>query len=231
VIIILASRERSSSSASARGGALPIAPITGTPPPGAMAPSSYSTAPTTSSSSNTNNRLSTTRNLPINAPLQTKKPHKSRSRWHFGIRSKCPAWEVMLEIYRSLQNVGMEWRTLDPYHVRCRYKYPTVGLVVKFDLQLYKLENNSYLVDFKNAGTQRVDKAAPATTAATSNYPFKILEGNLEKKLDVLQFNDEQQASSPYLARWRVDEDSSGDHVQSVYPFLDVCSKLITDIV
>ncbi|CAO3686145.1 unnamed protein product [Rhizopus stolonifer] len=58
----------------------------GTLPPGAMEPARSS------------------RSLPINPP---KKPVKSRTRWHFGIRSKCPAWEVMLEIYRSLQNVGM----------------------------------------------------------------------------------------------------------------------------
>lgn len=97
-----ASRERSHSSASTRGGALPIAPINGTPPPGAMQP-----AASINTASTTNNRVSQPRQLPINAPSQTKKPHKSRSRWHFGIRSKCPAWEVMLEIYRSLQNVGM----------------------------------------------------------------------------------------------------------------------------
>ncbi|KAI9267015.1 kinase-like domain-containing protein [Helicostylum pulchrum] len=180
-----AARGRSGSNVST----LPIPPISGTPPPGAMAPASVS--------------RQSSRKLPIDSPAQTKKPHKSRSRWHFGIRSKCPAWEVMLEIYRSLQNVGMEWITIDPYHLRCRYKYPTVGLVVKFDLQLYKLENNSYLVDFKNAGTQRTD-----------DYPYKTLE-----------------KASSYLARWRVDEDHGSEYVQSVYPFLDVCSKLITDIV
>lgn len=87
-------RGRSSSNASSKG-TLPIAPVSGTPPPGAMAPNS--TAST--------NRISQPRHLPINTP--PKKSHKSRSRWHFGIRSKCSAWEVMLEIYRSLQNVGM----------------------------------------------------------------------------------------------------------------------------
>lgn len=195
-----------------------------------MAPSSINTSNITTPTTSTRQP---TRQLPINAPSQTKKPQKSKSRWHFGIRSKCPAWEVMLEIYRSLQNVGMEWRTVDPYHLRCRYKYPTVGLVVKFDLQLYKLENNSYLVDFKNAGTQRVAPVKNNDTESASksveDYPFKILENNLEKKMDVLQFADKPD-SSLYLARWRVDDDNS-EHVQSVYPFLDVCSKLITDIV
>lgn len=201
-----------------------------------MAPSSFSNTLT----NHTNSRQNT-RQLPINAPSQTKKPAKSKSRWHFGIRSKCPAWEVMLEIYRSLQNVGMEWRTMDSYHLRCRYKYENIGLVVKFDLQLYKLENNSYLVDFKNAGTRRthhpVDPSATNASSSSSSkageyYPFKMLANSLEKKMNVLQFTDkEEDASSPYLARWRVEDDHSVEHVQSVYPFLDVCSKLITDIV
>lgn len=78
---------------------MPIAPINGTPPPGAMQPATSINTAT--------NRVSQPRQLPINTQSQTKKPHKSRSKWHFGIRSKCPAWEVMLEIYRSLQNVGM----------------------------------------------------------------------------------------------------------------------------
>ncbi|CAO3638521.1 unnamed protein product [Mucor fragilis] len=222
-----ASRERSHSSASARGGALPIAPINGTPPPGAMQPTaSVNTASATAS------RVSQPRQLPINAPSQTKKPHKSRSRWHFGIRSKCPAWEVMLEIYRSLQNVGMEWRTMDPYHLRCRYKYENLGLVVKFDLQLYKLENNSYLVDFKNAGTQRTGDAPPPSVSNDTTYPFKILEGQLGQKMDIVNNNQEDDEDpSPYLARWRISDDHNVEHVQSVYPFLDVCSKLITDIV
>ncbi|CAO0801897.1 unnamed protein product [Mucor circinelloides] len=224
-----ASRERSHSSASTRGGALPIAPINGTPPPGAMQPAaSINTASTTSS------RVSQPRQLPINAPSQTKKPHKSRSRWHFGIRSKCPAWEVMLEIYRSLQNVGMEWRTLDPYHLRCRYKYENLGLVVKFDLQLYKLENNSYLVDFKNAGTQRTSDAPQPQPPSASNdtgYPFKILEGQLGQKMDIVNSQGDDEDPSPYLARWQISDEHNIEHVQSVYPFLDVCSKLITDIV
>ncbi|OAC99841.1 hypothetical protein MUCCIDRAFT_180465 [Mucor lusitanicus CBS 277.49] len=222
------SRERSHSSASTRGGALPIAPINGTPPPGAMQP-----AASINTASTTNNRVSQPRQLPINAPSQTKKPHKSRSRWHFGIRSKCPAWEVMLEIYRSLQNVGMEWRTLDPYHLRCRYKYENLGLVVKFDLQLYKLENNSYLVDFKNAGTQRTGDAPPQppSVANDANYPFKILEGQLGQKMDIVDNHGDDEDPSPYLARWQISDDHNVEHVQSVYPFLDVCSKLITDIV
>jgi carbon catabolite-derepressing protein kinase len=35
---------------------------------------------------------------------------QSRTKWHFGIRSRSPPMEVMLEIYRVLKTLGMEWR-------------------------------------------------------------------------------------------------------------------------
>ncbi|KAF7732742.1 Protein kinase [Apophysomyces ossiformis] len=207
-------------------GCQPIPPITGTPPPGAI-PSALSRA-------NSSRGRSAQQQKYLSAQAsQYKRSQKPRSKWHFGIRSKCPAWEVMLEIYRSLQHVGMEWRTLDTYHLRCRYKYNDIGLVVKFDLQLYKLDNNSYLVDFKDVDTSRV------TGSADVDEHLSRLEDTLQKntaKLGGLQFcagdenDDESGELQQFMAR-RMDTDPGAEHVRSVYPFLDVCSKLIADIV
>lgn len=74
----------------------PIMPMSGTPPPGAKSPTL----------SKVNHRTP-----PVNRQLSTsgppsKRPSKARSKWHFGIRSRCPPWEVMLEIFKSLKNVG-----------------------------------------------------------------------------------------------------------------------------
>ncbi|KAJ3489603.1 hypothetical protein NLI96_g2035 [Meripilus lineatus] len=41
-------------------------------------------------------------------PIKEKKQH--RTRWHFGIRSRSPPMEVMYEIYKTLDNLGMEWK-------------------------------------------------------------------------------------------------------------------------
>lgn len=38
------------------------------------------------------------------------KGKQHRTKWHFGIRSRSPPMEVMLEIYRTLKALGMEWR-------------------------------------------------------------------------------------------------------------------------
>ncbi|KAF8971933.1 kinase-like domain-containing protein [Flammula alnicola] len=35
---------------------------------------------------------------------------KHKTKWHFGIRSRSPPMEVMLEIYRTLRILGMEWK-------------------------------------------------------------------------------------------------------------------------
>lgn len=42
-------------------------------------------------------------------PRSARRRH--RTRWHFGIRSRSPPMEVMLEIYKVLQAQGAEWRT------------------------------------------------------------------------------------------------------------------------
>jgi len=68
-------------------------------------PSSTSTPPSNSISStpNTNNIAGAGRN-PIATPIRK---HKTRSKWHFGIRSKSLPLDIMLEIYKALKKIGM----------------------------------------------------------------------------------------------------------------------------
>ncbi|CAE6446506.1 unnamed protein product [Rhizoctonia solani] len=103
-------------------------------------------------------------------------------RWHFGIRSRSPPMEVMLEIYQTLKTLGMEWREKpglniigrpedegapgkdgkDIYYVetRCRIR----DVVVRMDLQLYQVDPLNYLVDFRNLGCHHAstDPNAPS---------------------------------------------------------------------
>ncbi|KAH6896149.1 CAMK/CAMKL/AMPK protein kinase [Coprinopsis sp. MPI-PUGE-AT-0042] len=44
------------------------------------------------------------------ARRSAKNEKKHRTKWHFGIRSRSPPMEVMLEIYRTLRTLGMEWK-------------------------------------------------------------------------------------------------------------------------
>lgn len=74
---------------------------------------------------------------PVNKPLTPAKPNQSpqafhhppntsvkikkapKTKWHFGIRSKSPPMTVMLEIYRTLQTLGFEFKRKD-INVECR---------------------------------------------------------------------------------------------------------------
>ncbi|CAM0135874.1 unnamed protein product [Umbelopsis sp. WA50703] len=192
----------------------PIVPMSGTPPPGAK-------SPTLSKSSHRNPVLN--RQLSTSTPA-SKRQHKARSKWHFGIRSRCPPWEVMLEIFKSLKNVGFEWKILDPYHLRCRYQYPS-GVIVKVDLQLYKLDINSYLVDFKSLGQVMAE-----------GYSLQVSPNASNVSSDDIQLSDRFSDDFSYENTIRQvtllseQADAANESVLSTFPFLDVCSKLITEL-
>lgn len=119
-----------------------------------------------------------------NGSSDIRKPH--RTKWHFGIRSRSPPMEVMLELYNTLKALGWEWREkpnlgkkkqLEPgeeadprdgsdiffLETRCRIK----DVVIRTDLQLYQVDAINYLVDFRNVGYYHasVDPATPSPFA------------------------------------------------------------------
>lgn len=133
---------------------------------------------------------------------------RSRNRWHFGIRSRSPPMEIMLELYRTLQVLGMEWRE-KPYDKRkddeqgkedtgatstdtqthtdaqdhgkkapskhearpeelffIETRWKVQNIIVRMNLQLYRVDESNYLVDFRHVGYSFV------------RPPAKILESN-----------------------------------------------------
>ncbi|KAK0522852.1 Protein kinase [Tilletia horrida] len=112
-------------------------------------------------------------------------PRRPRAKWHFGIRSRSPPMEIMLELYRTLQRLGMEWRVKPVASRPGRSQGPeghddqtkgeelffletrwTVNSVqVRMDLQLYKVDSSNYLVDFRNVGYTRLGPTPPESRA------------------------------------------------------------------
>ncbi|KAG0268135.1 Protein kinase [Actinomortierella ambigua] len=80
---------------------------------------------------------------------------KGRPKWYFGIRSRSEPLEVMAEIYKALKALGMKWKIINPYHLRAKYVYAE-GAEVKIELQLYRLDVDNYLVDFKYVGLHSI---------------------------------------------------------------------------
>ncbi|TPX36190.1 hypothetical protein SmJEL517_g01607 [Synchytrium microbalum] len=136
------------------------------------------------------------------------KRHKG-SRWHFGIRSRSPPLDIMLEIYRALRNCNMKWKSIDPFHIRAKHTSPN-GQQVKLDIQLYRVEQGSYLVDFKNS-TPYVVVSSPDDEAIP-----KFVTGSVYLP----------PPEGPAGGAWAVDVEAN----LSSFAFFDACCKLITEL-
>ncbi|KAJ2842001.1 Protein kinase, partial [Coemansia erecta] len=116
--------------------------------------------------------------------VMRKRAKLTRTRWHFGIRSRSQPADVMAEVYRALRQLKMTWKHFNPYHLRAKYVVPSGSELaqltgeseIKIDLQLYKLDSrDNYLVDFKavipqlRAGDEAGDASRPSTYRAGEN--------------------------------------------------------------
>ncbi|VDM74676.1 unnamed protein product [Strongylus vulgaris] len=87
------------------------------------------------------------------APIQSVgyKCGVKRAKWHLGIRSQSRPEDIMYEVFRAMKSLDMEWKVLNPYHVIARKKPDNpIADPPKMSLQLYQVDQRSYLLDFKS---------------------------------------------------------------------------------
>jgi len=86
-------------------------------------------------------------------------------RWHLGVQSSLSPADMMLEIFRTLRTLRFEWKIVAQYSLKCRpctrppIEAPAAGTLdassmavrckVKVGLQLYKIQDDSYLLDIR----------------------------------------------------------------------------------
>lgn len=58
--------------------------------------------------------------------------------------------KVVQHACSSANMSGLVCQVVNPYHLRVRRKNPVTGNLVKMSLQLYQVDNRSYLLDFKS---------------------------------------------------------------------------------
>lgn len=134
------------------------------------------------------------------SPLVNK---KSKTRWHFGIRSRSYPLDVMGEIYIALKNLGAEWAKPseeDLWTIRVRWKYDAtqnknnekIPDLMKMIIQLFQIETNNYLVDFKFDGWESSygevssnPNVSEDEMSTFSAYPFLHLTTRLIMELAV----------------------------------------------
>ena len=136
-----------------------------------------------------------------NLPL--KKSTKS-IKWHFGIRSRSYPLDVMGEIYCALKALNCEWAKPseeDLWTVRVRWEsnvnngYKYAGDKMKMVIQLFQIESNNYLVDFKFDGVdvntdddtiiKNHDALSDEELYTLSAYPFLNMTVCLIKELAI----------------------------------------------
>lgn len=129
---------------------------------------------------------------------------KSKTRWHFGIRSHSYPLDVMGEIYIALKNLGAEWvrpSEDDLWTIKVRWKYDVIQNrtndekipdLMKMVIQLFQIETNNYLVDFKFDGWEssygdmtRHSSISEDEMSTFSAYPFLHLTTRLIMELAV----------------------------------------------
>lgn len=141
--------------------------------------------------------------LPVAAKISPLVNKNSKTRWHFGIRSRSYPLDVMGEIYIALKNLGAEWAKPseeDLWTIRVRWKYDVaqnrnnekIPDLMKMVIQLFQIETNNYLVDFKFDGWESSYGQIPSNPNVSedemstfSAYPFLHLTTRLIMELAV----------------------------------------------
>ncbi|XP_044286090.1 5'-AMP-activated protein kinase catalytic subunit alpha-2 isoform X3 [Varanus komodoensis] len=107
---------------------------------------------------------------PLDA-LNTTKPKPltvKKAKWHLGIRSQSRPFDIMAEVYRAMKQLDFEWKVVNAYHLRVRRKNPVTGNYVKMSLQLYQVDNRSYLLDFKSIDDDVTEQRSGSSTPQRS---------------------------------------------------------------
>lgn len=184
---------------------------------------------------------------PLVAPSAGPTARRLRQRWHFGIRSRSEPMEVMLEIYRTLKALKMEWKpkrypsddgnggdeeepkkrrrreeeervkkAQELYFVETRCRMDDV--MVRMDLQLYRIDDQNFLVDFRNLGYRAIKpEPTPPSGAGTG-----ALDSATPNTADELRARKPDHVQGKKLKK--------GNEVSSPYLFLECAVRLIVEL-
>ncbi|XP_078319689.1 5'-AMP-activated protein kinase catalytic subunit alpha-2-like isoform X8 [Crassostrea virginica] len=123
-----------------------------------------------------------------------------KAKWHLGIRSQSKPLDIMHEVFRAMKTLDYEWKIVTPYHVRVRRKNPVTGRFSKMSLQLYQVDQKSYLLDFKSLSnveihesmsssssieSTRMPQSPPSSCSDLESATCESFSSNLDEKMDI----------------------------------------------
>ncbi|KAM7410318.1 hypothetical protein PAMA_001658 [Pampus argenteus] len=149
-------------------------------------------------------------------PLAVKK-----AKWHLGIRSQSRPYDIMAEVYRAMKQLSFDW------------KNPVTGNLVKMSLQLYQVDNRSYLLDFKSIDDDIIEavgfksgSSTPQRSGSTAGlHRPRLSIDSASPAMDLPQLSSSLpgslSGSSPLLTP------RQGSHTMD---FFEMCASLITTL-
>ncbi|KAI1719989.1 protein kinase domain-containing protein [Ditylenchus destructor] len=162
-------------------------------------------------------------NSAATTPAAPKSPHIKRAKWHLGIRSQSRPEDIMYEVFRAMKFLDFEWKLLNAYHVvvRRRPKEPDSNDVPKMSLQLYQVDQRSYLLDFKNLvdddGTTLTDGSTCSSRHASVSMPVRPFMRSSRAQSLPMPIEVERAASA----------NSSSEKQSQTMQFFEMCAALI----
>lgn len=121
-----------------------------------------------------------------------------RSKWHLGIRSQSRPHDIMSEVYRAMKTLNYEWKVINAFHVHVRRSNPVTGSYSKMSLQLYQVDNKSYLLDFKSLSNTRdgsvgddkmdIDEPVSPRSPSSPSTPLSPTQPKFGKGCQTMEF-------------------------------------------
>ncbi|XP_078319690.1 5'-AMP-activated protein kinase catalytic subunit alpha-2-like isoform X9 [Crassostrea virginica] len=146
-----------------------------------------------------------------------------KAKWHLGIRSQSKPLDIMHEVFRAMKTLDYEWKIVTPYHVRVRRKNPVTGRFSKMSLQLYQVDQKSYLLDFKSLSNVEIHESMSSSSSIESTRMPQSPPSScsdLDPAADtVLLMPDE-----------KMDIDDELPRQHQTLEFFEMCASLITTL-
>ncbi|XP_005096925.1 5'-AMP-activated protein kinase catalytic subunit alpha-2 [Aplysia californica] len=133
--------------------------------------------------------------------------HAKKAKWHLGIRSQSKPQDIMHEVYRAMKSLDYDWKVINQWHVRVRRKNPVTLRFTRLSLQLYQVDQKSYLLDFKslNNCSEPTEMSPPASSTSPASSGSQ------------LSIDD----------RMETDDDSNLGQPHQTLEFFEMCASLI----
>lgn len=141
-----------------------------------------------------------------------------KAKWHLGIRSQSKPQDIMHEVYRAMKTLDYEWKIINPYSVRVRRKNPVTGRMSKMSLQLYQVDQKSFLLDFKSLNiTEESDTSNSSSLSSSMSESQTMMPqspppsfSDLEDKMEI--------------------DGEDGIKCHQTLEFFEMCASLITTL-